>query len=104
MGAVIDRSKCVACGRCVYICPGNIIRKGPDGIPYIRHPSDCWNCTSCMKECAGKAIYLALMPEMGGQGSKMTLRRNGHLTEWEILRPDDSRVFLATDTDAANKY
>ena len=39
----------------------------------------------------------------GGSGSRMTLTRKGHVTEWEINKKD-SRITIVTDTDEANKY
>ena len=32
MGVIIDSSKCVCCGKCVDICPGNIIRKNDENL------------------------------------------------------------------------
>lgn len=103
MGVVINQTKCIGCGSCIRICPGNVIRKGSDNKAYLSDSSDCWNCTSCMKECLVQAIYLSLAPAIGGSGSRMTLTRKGHVTEWEINKKD-SRITIVTDTDEANKY
>lgn len=104
MGVIIDKSKCVGCGQCVEICPGNLIQKAADNTAYLKYPSECWNCTACMKECRHQAISLLQAPEAGGRGARMTLKQTGELTEWEIKKPDGSSTLIVTDTSEANKY
>lgn len=104
MGVKIDQSACIGCSQCMEICPGNVIRMNEDGKAYLKQPSDCWSCVSCMKECQVGAIFLSLPPELEGSGSKMSIQRSGKSTEWTILRRDGTSVVLITNTDEANKY
>ncbi|MBP5553563.1 MAG: 4Fe-4S binding protein [Lachnospiraceae bacterium] len=104
MGAVTDRAKCIGCGRCIDVCPGNVIRKDEQGKAYLKYESDCWSCAACVKECPMKAIYLRLPPEYGGTGADMYARKNKNITTWEIVRADGEVIRYTTDTEEANKY
>ena len=56
MSIRITQNNCVGCGRCIEACPGNLIKKDVQGKAVIKHISDCWGCTSCLKECKTGAI------------------------------------------------
>ena len=51
MSVRILQNKCVGCGKCLSVCPGNLLKKGEDGKVHIRNIRDCWGCTACLKEC-----------------------------------------------------
>ena len=104
MGVFIDREKCIGCGKCILICPGNIIRRDDDGKAYIKISSDCWSCVSCMKECKFTAISLVVPPEFGGNGGRLTVKNEKNITEWHVIKRDGSEKILITDTEEANKY
>ena len=50
---------CISCFKCVEICPGDILRAGPDG-PVVAYPDECWHCGACMMDCPVEAIRLDL--------------------------------------------
>lgn len=104
MSVVIDKSKCIGCRRCAAICPGNIIRTDGDGKAYLKDPSGCWSCVSCMKECPVQAISLTLPLEAGGRGGQLLIDRRQKITTWHIRKKDGSTEKLVTDTDEANRY
>ena len=70
--AVVDREKCVACGRCVAECPNHLIELVPYRAPYrvacgshakgkaVRQACDagCIGCGICVKQCEAGAITL----------------------------------------------
>lgn len=72
---VIDKNKCVGCGKCSKVCPKRIIKiveadtKGPlaacsshgDNKPQIRKDctSGCFKCGICAKKCTSRAIDLS---------------------------------------------
>ena len=60
MSVRILQNKCVGCGRCLSVCPGNLLKKGEDGKVHIRNIRDCWGCTACLKECHTGAILYFL--------------------------------------------
>ena len=69
MSIRITQNNCVGCGRCIEACPGNLIKKDAQGKAVIKHISDCWGCTSCLKECKTGAISFYLGADMGGADS-----------------------------------
>ena len=104
MSIVIDKTKCVGCGKCVHICPGNVLRQDVQKKAYPEDPSDCWNCVSCMKECPVQAISILLPMEISAGGGRMKIRRDGNITAWEMEKTDGEKIVITTDTNEANKY
>lgn len=55
----IDYTLCTGCGRCVDLCPMDVIRLDPDAKkPVIKYLRDCMSCFACEEECPEKAIYV----------------------------------------------
>ena len=50
---------CISCFKCVEICPGDILREGPER-PLVAYPDECWHCGACMMDCPAEAIRLDL--------------------------------------------
>ena len=71
--AVVDRSKCAACGKCVAVCPNHLIEIIPDTASYMVGCSSkdkgkavkdacsagCIGCTLCVRQCENGAIKMA---------------------------------------------
>ena len=104
MSIRIDRDKCIRCGACREICPGNLIKQAVDGTAYLRHPKECWGCASCLKACRHGAIFYFLGADIGGQGSRMQTLREGNLTHWIITRPGGEPFTITVDRNESNKY
>ena len=104
MSIEVTRSHCVGCGRCVAICPGNLLRLDEAGKAEIRFPRDCWGCAACLKECPTQAIALFLGADMGGLGGRLTARRENTLLHWTVRLPDGSEKTITTDSRRANRY
>ena len=77
MSVRILQNKCVGCGKCLSVCPGNLLKKGEDGKVHIRNIRDCWGCTACLKECHTGAILYFLGADMGGMGSMLSVKEKG---------------------------
>lgn len=70
--AVVDRKKCVACGKCVAVCPNGLITLIPDSAEYVVQcnsqekgkavkeacSAGCLGCTACVKQCEFEAISM----------------------------------------------
>ena len=57
---IIDRGKCVGCGRCLNICEEKVFRFGLFSTrPKVAHPDRCQDgCDRCVRMCPAQAIYL----------------------------------------------
>ena len=52
--AVVDTQKCIACGKCVKVCPLNNIRLTEEKRPKWQSP--CAHCMACICNCPTEAI------------------------------------------------
>lgn len=57
----INKEKCIACGRCIDICPANIFSKGDDKIT-LQYEESCIGCGHCVSVCPQEAISHSLFP------------------------------------------
>lgn len=104
MSVLIDAARCVRCGACAEICPGNLIRVRNGAAAFLPHPEECWGCASCLKECRHDAIFYFLGADIGGQGSRMQTNREGDLTHWIISSPGREPFTITVDRRESNKY
>ena len=102
MSIRITQNNCVGCGRCIEACPGNLIKKDAQGKAVIKHISDCWGCTSCLKECKTGAIIFYLGADMGGAGSTLSVKSKGDIREWCVTSPDGSVQVIEVNKKDAN--
>lgn len=60
----IDSNRCVRCGKCVRVCPSEILRQEEKGGAItLRHPEECIACGHCVAVCAAEAICHSAFPE-----------------------------------------
>jgi adenylylsulfate reductase subunit B len=103
MSIAINQNKCVGCGQCALVCPGNLIRI-LDGRAVIRREKDCWGCTSCLKECKTGAIAFFLGADIGGKGSVLSVEEHGGIRDWTVTAPDGTQKTIRINTKESNKY
>jgi adenylylsulfate reductase, subunit B len=90
-------SKCDGCGKCVDICPSDIMHLTHsifDGRKaYNIEPSYCWECYSCVKECPQHAIDIRGYADFAPLGHKLTVLRDKEKNEihWKIKYRDNSK-------------
>lgn len=104
MSIMIDRSKCVGCGKCHEVCPGTLIKLDENKRAYIKYPRDCWGCTSCIKECPVYAIRFYLGADIGGMGGLVHTEEKGDILNWIIECSDGSAKVIAVNRKESNKY
>jgi NAD-dependent dihydropyrimidine dehydrogenase PreA subunit len=56
---VVDADRCIACDRCVDVCPTRVFDRGPDGIPVIARHDSCQTCFQCEAYCPADALFVA---------------------------------------------
>lgn len=104
MSVRILQNKCVGCGRCLTVCPGDLLKRGTDGKAIIRRSRDCWGCTACLKECRTGAILYFLGADMGGMGSTLAVEEKGDIRLWHVTNPKNETKTIEIHTKDSNKY
>lgn len=104
MSIIIDKNLCASCMKCTKVCPGNLIKSDKDKKAYIKYPEKCWGCASCLKECKFKAIKYFLGADIGGLGSKLSIKQDGDITHWIIDKNDSNEVRIDVNKNNANAY
>ena len=98
MPSFVYSSKCGGYGKCVDICPSDIMHL-TGGIlngrkAYNIEPSWCWECYSCVKECPQHAIDMRGYADFSPLDHKLTVLRdeNENLIHWKIKFRDDTKM------------
>lgn len=99
----IDEKKCIGCGQCVDICPGNLLAI-KNSRTTCRDVRDCWGCCACVKICPVKATAYQLSADLGGTGAKLFADDSPTKLTWQIKKPDGEKIFLEVDKRQANKF
>ncbi len=104
MSIRIDTEKCTGCGKCIRVCPGTLLYKNKSGKAESRYPKDCWGCTACLKECSYGAVSYFLGADIGGRGSTMYTKRDGHFLHWHIVKADGEEKVITINQKESNRY
>ena len=104
MSIAINKDKCIGCRKCLYVCPGSLIKFGADKKAFLKYPEDCWGCSSCLKECSQNAISLYLGADIGGMGSKLTASIEGDIVHWKIEKSNGEISVIDIKRKASNQY
>lgn len=63
MPPIINKVKCIACGRCVDVCPLDVFwGSEKKKIPVISFPEECWHCSACVQECPEEGAVRLRIP------------------------------------------
>lgn len=104
MSIAIKKELCVGCGKCTMVCPGNLLRKESlTNKAYIKYPSECWGCASCLKECKYGAIHYYLGADIGGNGTIMYVEEREEKLHWHF-RKGNEKTTIIIDPKQANSY
>jgi adenylylsulfate reductase subunit B len=104
MSIAISKDKCIGCKKCLSVCPGSLIKPSDDGKVYMKYPKDCWGCSSCIKECPTNAISLYLGADIGGRGSRLTVKLKNDIADWKIEESDGAEHSIKINSKDSNKY
>ncbi|HEY5563543.1 MAG TPA: ferredoxin family protein [Clostridiaceae bacterium] len=104
MSIKIDSKKCVNCGKCIEVCPGNLICEERDSTTFIKYPEECWGCTACVKECPAQAIKYYLGADIGGGGTYLYTKKDKNLLHWHIINPNAKEIIITTNETESNRY
>ena len=59
MPPVINKQKCVKCGRCADVCPVDVFYGSKKReVAAVSYGEDCYFCSACILECTKNAITL----------------------------------------------
>jgi adenylylsulfate reductase subunit B len=89
---------CRGCGKCLFVCPGDLIQL-EGALAEVVEPDLCWSCAACLKSCPYEAIGLSLTPPEGGRGLRLTAKREGSRLTWRARNGNYEAVVV---TDSAN--
>jgi adenylylsulfate reductase subunit B len=60
---VIEKDKCIRCGKCVDICSEDVFfgseRKET---PIVGYPEECWHCNACVSACPEEGAIRLRIP------------------------------------------
>ena len=104
MSIQINKNKCIGCGKCMEVCPGNLLERDSDNKAIIKYPKDCWGCTSCIKECPKNAIEFFLGADIGGEGTITTATVKDNIISWNVKKTNGDTVTIDINSKEANKY
>jgi len=99
----VESDKCVGCGRCTEVCPGNlmVLRNSKAEVRDVR---DCWGCTACVKECPKHAIFYYLAADLGGAGGKLYAEDSKDTLTWRMQWPNGREESILVDKRKSNEY
>ena len=90
MPTYVDPNKCDGCGKCVDICPSDIMHLSHSVFSgrkaYNIEPNYCWECYSCVKECPQHAIDMRGYADFAPLNHKLTVLRDEekNLVHWKL--------------------
>lgn len=94
MPTFVVEAKCKNNGKCVEICPSDIMRVDPVlNKAYNIEPDMCWECLSCVKLCPERAIEIRPYADISPLGSEISVQRDESTNriKWEIKYRDQRK-------------
>jgi adenylylsulfate reductase, subunit B len=88
MGLKIAAEKCTGCGKCVDICPGDLLSLGPNGKSFLREQGECWDCMACVKSCPAQALETRLPFSLADYGASLKPQITPNEIRWICSYPD----------------
>ncbi|MGW1801452.1 4Fe-4S binding protein [Streptomyces sp. NPDC001984] len=67
---IVDPDRCIACDRCIEVCPTRVFDRGADGVPVIARQDSCQTCFQCEAYCPTDALFVAPLVTAVATGSR----------------------------------
>ena len=67
---IVDEGRCIACDRCIDVCPTRVFDRGADGVPVIARHDSCQTCFQCEAYCPTDALFVAPLAVPVAAGSR----------------------------------
>jgi NAD-dependent dihydropyrimidine dehydrogenase PreA subunit len=80
---VVAAERCIACDRCIDVCPTRVFDRGREGIPVIARRDSCQTCFQCEAYCPVDALFVA--PRATPEPADSRFRDIGYLADHELL-------------------
>ncbi|MFF4320676.1 4Fe-4S binding protein [Streptomyces sp. NPDC001568] len=80
---LVSAERCIACDKCVEVCPTDVFERGPDGIPVLARHEDCQTCFLCEANCPVDALFVS--PLTRPQPEEPAVRDEGALADSGLL-------------------
>lgn len=80
---IVSAERCIACDKCIDVCPTRVFDRGDDGVPVIARHDSCQTCFQCEAYCPVDALFVAPILEPAPEGS--AFRSVEHVTETGLL-------------------
>lgn len=103
MSIRLETEKCIGCGRCADVCPGNLLFL-EEGRAQLHDARDCWGCTACVKACPRAAICYTLEASLGGAGGRLYAEDRQETLTWVLRLADGEEQRITVEKHQANDY
>lgn len=87
---LVSADRCIACDKCIKVCPTNVFERGADGIPEIARHDDCQTCFQCEANCPVDALFVA--PFTAAQPDDSHAKDEHHLADSGLLGSYRERI------------
>jgi NAD-dependent dihydropyrimidine dehydrogenase PreA subunit len=80
---IVSGERCIACDKCIDVCPTRVFDRGADGVPVIARHDSCQTCFQCEAYCPTDALFVAPILEPAAADSPF--RDLEHVIETGLL-------------------
>jgi adenylylsulfate reductase subunit B len=83
MPPMIVTQRCIGCGACETVCPGDLMQV-KEGSAFCRSRRDCWDCMACVKACPARALEIRIPYQLGYYPAKLVPELKEKEIRWTV--------------------